>query len=34
MGYLLSLFEETPDLEKIPLAATYSQAKRLLLKSF
>jgi hypothetical protein len=30
--YLLTLFEETPDLEKIPLAATYSQAKRLLLK--
>jgi hypothetical protein len=30
--YLLSLFDESPDLEKIPLAATYSQAKRLLLK--
>jgi hypothetical protein len=32
--YLLSLFEETPDLalKKVPLAATYSKVKRLLLK--
>jgi hypothetical protein len=32
--YLLSLFEENPDLEikKIPLAATYSQVKRTVLK--
>ncbi len=33
-SYLLSLFEENPDLEikKIPLAATYSRVKRTLLK--